>query len=101
MEFRDKLLRCTDCRQDFVFSAGEQVFFRDKQFQHEPRHCKPCKAKRTKIAARVETDVVCSECGTLTTVPFLPRQGRPVLCRYCFQRRGADASPGSRRASEG
>ncbi|HUV97475.1 MAG TPA: CxxC-x17-CxxC domain-containing protein, partial [Acidobacteriaceae bacterium] len=25
------------------------------------------------------------ECGTETTVPFKPTQGRPVLCRSCFQ----------------
>jgi CxxC-x17-CxxC domain-containing protein len=29
---------------------------------------------------------VCAQCGTDTTVPFKPTQGRPVLCRGCFQK---------------
>jgi CxxC-x17-CxxC domain-containing protein len=35
---------------------------------------------------RPETRTTCSECGTETTVPFKPTQGRPVLCRSCFQK---------------
>ncbi|MGH9598859.1 MAG: CxxC-x17-CxxC domain-containing protein, partial [Terracidiphilus sp.] len=38
-----------------------------------------------------ETRTTCSECGTATTVPFKPTQGRPVLCRSCFQ--GQPARP--------
>jgi CxxC-x17-CxxC domain-containing protein len=30
---------------------------------------------------------VCADCGTTTEVPFEPRQGRPVYCRDCFERR--------------
>jgi CxxC-x17-CxxC domain-containing protein len=35
---------------------------------------------------RPETRTTCSECGAETTVPFKPTQGRPVLCRSCFQK---------------
>jgi CxxC-x17-CxxC domain-containing protein len=35
---------------------------------------------------RSETRTTCSECATETTVPFKPTQGRPVLCRSCFQK---------------
>jgi CxxC-x17-CxxC domain-containing protein len=35
---------------------------------------------------------VCSQCGKETTVPFRPTQGRPVLCRDCFQQRRPAAS---------
>ena len=52
MEFQDKVLKCIDCGSDFVFTAGEQLFFHDKQFKNEPKRCKPCKAKR---AANVGT----------------------------------------------
>jgi CxxC-x17-CxxC domain-containing protein len=31
--------------------------------------------------------VVCAECGQETEVPFEPRNGRPVYCRDCFERR--------------
>ncbi len=30
---------------------------------------------------------VCADCGATTEVPFEPRQGRPVYCRDCFERR--------------
>jgi CxxC-x17-CxxC domain-containing protein len=101
MEFVDRLLICADCGQEFVFTAGEQLFFHDKQFKNDPKRCKPCKSKRAGAMARpgsgpvaagicrTETRTTCSECGIETTVPFKPTQGRPVLCRQCFQNQRA------------
>jgi len=97
MEFVDRLLTCADCGGEFIFTAGEQLFFFDKQFKNDPKRCKPCKSRRAGAAARAgagpaaagisrtETRTTCSECGVATTVPFKPTQGRPVLCRACFQ----------------
>ena len=97
MEFGDRLLTCADCGGEFIFTAGEQLFFFDKQFKNDPKRCKPCKSRRAGVAARAEggpaaagisrteTRTVCSDCGIETTVPFKPTQGRPVLCRQCFQ----------------
>lgn len=97
MEFVDRLLTCADCGGEFVFTAGEQLFFFDKQFKNDPKRCKPCKSRRAGFAtragdgpaaagiSRTETRTVCSDCGIETTVPFKPTQGRPVLCRQCFQ----------------
>jgi len=97
MEFVDRILKCSDCGNDFVFTAGEQIFFFDKQFKNDPKRCKPCKAKRAGLGrntssgqvtlplSRTETRTECSACGVETTVPFKPTQGRPVLCRSCFQ----------------
>jgi CxxC-x17-CxxC domain-containing protein len=100
MEFQDKVLKCVDCGADFVFTAGEQLFFHDKQFKNEPKRCKPCKAKRASALGttppgaypKVETRTNCSACGKETTVPFKPTQGRPVFCRECFQQRRAVAA---------
>lgn len=102
MEFQDKMLKCIDCAADFVFTSGEQLFFHDKQFKNEPKRCKTCKAKRVAMLGAaparrhtffgVETPAVCSQCGKQTTVPFKPTQGRPVLCRECFQQRRTAAS---------
>lgn len=104
MEFVDRLLTCADCGQEFIFTAGEQLFFHDKQFKNDPKRCKPCKSKRAGGLARsgagpaaagicrTETRTTCSECGIETTVPFKPTQGRPVLCRQCFQNK-RDAPP--------
>ena len=87
MEFTDRVLKCMDCGAEFVFTAGEQLFFHDKQFKNDPKHCKQCKAKRVRGGSRVrpETRTTCSQCGEATTVPFKPTQGRPVLCRVCFK----------------
>ena len=95
MEFTDRILKCIHCGAEFVFTAGEQFFFHDKQFKNDPRHCKQCKAKRASGGPRVrpETRLTCSECGAETTVPFRPTQGRPVLCRACFQKNGAQRQP--------
>lgn len=95
MEFVDKILKCVDCGNDFVFTAGEQIFFHDKQFKNDPKRCKQCKAKRatgSSGAVRSETKTVCSACGAETTVPFKPTQGRPVLCRQCFQQKRPPAA---------
>ena len=53
MEFQDKMLKCIDCGADFVFTAGEQLFFHDKQFKNEPKRCKTCKAKRVSVLGAV------------------------------------------------
>jgi CxxC-x17-CxxC domain-containing protein len=98
MEFTDRILKCSDCGNEFVFTAGEQLFFYDKQFKNDPKRCKLCKAKRAGLGrtangngavtlplSRTETRTKCSVCSVETTVPFKPTQGRPVLCRSCFQ----------------
>ncbi|HVW78103.1 MAG TPA: zinc-ribbon domain containing protein [Alloacidobacterium sp.] len=97
MEFVDKILKCVDCGNEFVFTAGEQLFFHDKQFRNDPKRCKLCKAKRAagSSAVRAETRTTCSECGEETTVPFKPTQGRPVLCRQCFQKKRAPIAAGA------
>jgi|SRR5215469_1265489 len=103
MEFQDKVLKCVDCGADFIFTAGEQLFFHDKQFKNEPKRCKICKAKRVAVLGipgqsgqqtfnKTETRTTCSQCGKETTVPFKPTQGRPVFCRECFQQRRQQAA---------
>ena len=85
MEFVDRLLICADCGGEFIFTAGEQLFFLDKQFKNDPKRCKPCKSRRSAQGtgavaggpaaagiSRTETRTECSECGITTTVPFKP-----------------------------
>jgi CxxC-x17-CxxC domain-containing protein len=95
-EFDDKEILCVDCNTDFVWTVGEQIFFRDKGLKNPPKRCKHCKqAKNERLAAinaaqaagvkqRVEVAVYCAKCSAHTTVPFYPSQGRPVFCRSCF-----------------
>lgn len=102
MEYRDKVLKCSECGAEFVFTAGEQAFFADKGFKNEPKRCKACKSKRAQSPGpgggggnyqRSETRTTCSQCGKETTVPFKPTQGRPVYCRECFQQRRSMGTP--------
>jgi CxxC-x17-CxxC domain-containing protein len=98
----DKVLKCRDCGEEFVFTAGEQTFYKERGFQHEPTRCRRCRDEKKRqsggagnvasnaspmiqAAARTFHDAVCSSCGTPTQVPFKPTAGKPVYCRDCFQ----------------
>ena len=95
-EFQDKGIKCVDCGGEFIWTAGEQVFYHDKGLKNPPKRCKSCKqAKNERLAAisasqagatrqRIEVSITCAQCGQQTTVPFYPSQGRPVYCRACF-----------------
>jgi len=97
VEYIDKTLSCIECGQEFIFTAGEQLFFADKGLSNEPKRCKPCKHRKNERInaimhsqdgrpprAHVEVVVKCAQCDVETTVPFRPTQGRPVYCRDCF-----------------
>lgn len=107
-DLTDSQILCIDCNMEFVWTAGEQQFFRDKGLQNPPRRCRPCKqAKNERLSAannamksgvkeKVEVSVVCARCEKTTTVPFYPSQGRPVLCRSCFLEQNPEVlSPGN------
>ncbi|MGQ0644712.1 MAG: zinc-ribbon domain containing protein [Elusimicrobiota bacterium] len=38
----DRTLRCMQCRNDFVFEAGEQEFYRQRGLS-EPKRCPDCR----------------------------------------------------------
>src|SRR5262245_17265624 len=98
----DKSITCVDCGEEFLFTAGEQAFYRERGLTNEPTRCKNCREKRK--AGRAMTSgaggggggssygrsekqmyaATCSNCGRDTEVPFMPTAGRPVLCRDCF-----------------
>ena len=93
MTFGDKQLRCRECGETFVWTAGEQDFYQQKGLVHEPQRCGTCraKAKQERAAARAASmhDIVCSNCGKPGQVPFVPRTDRPVYCSTCFEARRA------------
>ncbi|MEQ1606854.1 MAG: zinc-ribbon domain containing protein [Pyrinomonadaceae bacterium] len=101
-ELEDTNILCIDCTQEFVWTAGEQLFYRDKQLLNPPKRCKDCKkAKNQRLEAielarttgkrqRIEVRAECANCAVVTTVPFYPCQGRPVYCRDCFAEMGRD-----------
>ena len=42
----DKPLICRTCEQEFLFTEGEQEFYKEKGFENEPKDCKPCRASK-------------------------------------------------------
>ena len=84
--YEDKTLKCKECGNEFVFTAGEQEFYAEKGFVNEPQRCKECRVAR-KQAAKGEREyfvTTCSNCGGEAKVPFKPRDDRAVLCSDCF-----------------
>jgi len=99
----DKSIKCRDCGEEFVFTAGEQAFYKERGFQHEPTRCRSCRDQKKRQGAgpgggglsaspvsmgsssREFHEAVCSSCGVTTQVPFKPTAGKPVYCRDCFQ----------------
>ncbi len=90
MALEDKTLACRDCGQEFTFTAGEQEFYLSRGLQNEPSRCTECRSARRRERQggynqpRQMYDVVCADCGVETTVPFKPRDGRPVYCKECY-----------------
>jgi CxxC-x17-CxxC domain-containing protein len=93
----DQQITCSDCGQDFTFTAADQTFFQERGYS-TPKRCKPCRqAKKNeqgggggsgyRSAPSQGTPVICSGCGQPTTVPFEPRGDRPVYCRDCYAAR--------------
>ena len=95
-EFDDISIPCIDCFEEFIWTAGEQDFYQQKNLLNPPKRCKNCKqAKNRRLFAitesrstgkppRIEVTAECARCNSSTTIPFYPSQGRPVYCRKCF-----------------
>ena len=39
----DKKIVCVDCGKEFVFTVGEQEFYKEKGFENEPKRCPDCR----------------------------------------------------------
>ena len=122
MDFQDRPLQCLDCKNEFIFTAGEQEFYERKGFKEIPKRCKPCrdarKTRRGESGAnalggngygngygngeangnraprgdREMFDATCAACGAPARVPFRPAAGRPVYCRDCYSSRQGQGS---------
>jgi CxxC-x17-CxxC domain-containing protein len=103
----DKMLTCRDCGRPFVFTAGEQAFYRSRGLLNEPGRCPECRAARKaqRTAGGYGTSggdgaaggygdgdrprrtlyaATCASCGRDARVPFQPRADKPVYCSDCF-----------------
>ena len=96
--YTDRILTCRECGQTFTFTAGEQEFYASRNLTNDPSRCPDCRAARrsgqggggggfrqprAESSERYET--TCADCGRVTSVPFIPREDRPVYCSDCYQ----------------
>jgi len=89
MNYLDRELPCRDCGALFVWTAGEQQFFHEKSLSNVPVRCTACRTSRKArlgLQNRAQTEVICADCGLTTTVPFVPRHGKPVYCARCYEK---------------
>ena len=119
-EFEDRLLSCEDCGAQFIFSAKDQAYYKEKGFAHPPKRCRACRQARKASrdgdggrpgggaareasagegggaprSSRETFSVTCSGCGAQTTVPFKPDPSRPVYCRNCYAARRSSGGGG-------
>ena len=42
----DRTLTCKDCGNEFVFTEGEQDFYKEKGFENDPVWCPACRKAR-------------------------------------------------------
>ncbi|MDD3290543.1 MAG: zinc-ribbon domain-containing protein [Eubacteriales bacterium] len=47
---------CQDCGQEFIFTAGEQEFYKEKGFDNEPKRCKACRDKKKNQRRQFRTE---------------------------------------------
>ena len=99
--YQDRILTCRDCGQDFAFTAGEQEFYASKGLTNAPSRCPSCRAARrngqssmprSSMRSSEHYETTCATCGRPTSVPFIPREDRPVYCSDCFQAQRASRS---------
>lgn len=87
--YTDKIIKCKDCGEEFVFTAGEQEFYAEMGFDSAPLRCKKCRHLHKSGSGRKKIlyEVVCAGCGKVESVPFEPRHDKPVYCSECYRKR--------------
>ena len=40
--FEPRILICTECNQEFVFTAAAQEYFAERGYSEDPKRCKTC-----------------------------------------------------------
>jgi len=46
IKMADRTLECKDCGKEFVFTEGEQEFYKEKGFENDPVRCPDCRRAR-------------------------------------------------------
>ena len=105
----DRSIKCVDCGEQFLFTAGEQAFYATKGLTNAPTRCRACRELRKQQraeaprggagparGAREMHAVVCADCGAATQGPFVPIASRPVYCKDCYESHRPERAAGER-----
>jgi CxxC-x17-CxxC domain-containing protein len=109
MAYDDRTLKCVECGGDFAFTKEEQEIHEKRGYANEPKRCPVCREARRKERRgapgggmgggggfggdRPRFEATCAACGATCSVPFQPKNNRPVYCDDCF-RKQRDSGPG-------
>ena len=74
VELLDKNLKCSDCKNVFIFTKGEQEFYLKKAFS-EPRRCLDCRKKRKKDRRKKRRGLL----RTLQTPEVEMKETKPII----------------------
>ena len=85
--YQDEKLICEECSCEFIFTVGEQEFYAEKGLVNKPKRCTVCRKLRKQKGKKELHDAVCSKCNAKTQVPFVPIEGRDILCSECFKKK--------------
>jgi hypothetical protein len=84
-EFQDKVLKCKDCGEEFIWTAGEQEFFSTRGFKNKPARCKECRKKNRQKVEAEYFSVRCDNCRQVGDVLFRPQNpDAKIYCKKCF-----------------
>jgi len=83
-ESQDKKLKCEICGKTFIFSKGEQEFFKEKGLTNIPKTCPECRRKK-KAGEKIIIKQRCSICGKWGS--FRKRiEAQELICDDCYSK---------------
>ncbi|HUV30279.1 MAG TPA: zinc-ribbon domain containing protein [Acidobacteriota bacterium] len=47
--FEPRVLICSECKEEFVFTAAAQEYFAERGYTEDPKRCKSCHMKYKKL----------------------------------------------------
>ncbi|MFZ6035663.1 MAG: zinc-ribbon domain containing protein [Patescibacteria group bacterium] len=51
-ELHDRILVCSQCHEEFVFTTDAQRYWQERGYTHDPQRCKHCHTKHKKQQRR-------------------------------------------------
>lgn len=90
----DHPLTCSDCGDEFIFSAEEKAFFEEKGLRNTPKRCQGCRRSRRSTDGEKVTCVGCGKEFVFSEAEqaYFKEMGLtnpPKRCRNCRKERRA------------